>query len=225
MVSKRYFLQTRLRNLHNSYLLLSLFLSQPSLVLANRFVSFVILPTSSSLQSLHRSGSRQKHQFRRFHQPYVCQLTKIFSYASDEVNCGEIKRFLRKYGFGSRLVTISNADLSQRPILAEMYAEGSWNICLILQWVPPSSSSSMGDGKPPLLEVLVKNDDGQFKDKKVIDIGEPVQMNDSPYQNSCNLIFSIVIHATPNIKARSPRFGTILTTCHQHRDQMNRKIV
>jgi hypothetical protein len=61
-------------------------------------------------------------------------------------------------------------------MIAEIYAEGIMNICLIIRWVPPSSSTSTDAEKPPLLEVFVMNDDGMFKDRKVIDIGEPVFM-------------------------------------------------
>jgi hypothetical protein len=137
--------------------------------------------TSSLCFICNRQGqSGQKQQARcirsrqlEFHQSSAADFTKLLSSASD---CGEITHVLRKYGFGNRLVTLTNTDLSQRPMIAEIYAEGIMNICLIIRWVPPSSSTSTDAEKPPLLEVFVMNDDGMFKDRKVIDIGEPVFM-------------------------------------------------
>jgi hypothetical protein len=163
-------------------MLMSLSLTQPSSVMARRrYVSFVNSPSKCSWQKFSRQGqSGQKQQARcirsrqlEFHQSSATDFTKLLSSSSD---CGEIIHVLRKYGFGNRLVTLTNTDLSQRPMIAEIYAEGSMNICLIIRWVPPSSSTSTDAEKPPLLEVFVMNDDGMFKDRKVIDIGEPVFM-------------------------------------------------
>lgn len=99
----------------------------------------------------------------------------LFTSASSDVDRGdadELARTLRRYGFGGRLVTLTNADLSRRPILAEMYEGGGWKMCLVLGIKPPSSSSPNGNVKPPLLDVLPMNSDGVFEHRKVIDIGK-----------------------------------------------------
>jgi hypothetical protein len=169
------------------YLLISLLLLPPSSVLALRHVTFVNSPSKSSSSSLrrvyrHEQSCRKRLQKLGFIQSSVIKFNtstqrKISFSPSDDINgWSEIINILRKYGFGNRLVTLTNTDLSQRPILAEIYAESRMNICLLIRWVLPSASSLCGYDKPPLLEVLVRGDDGMFKDKKVIDIGEDVHL-------------------------------------------------
>ena len=159
------------------YLLISLLLSQPPLLLANRSVaSFVYSPSNSSLQR-RRETSCQKHQssykmITRFVPIRLCS-----SSSNDITYCDEIIHVLRKYGFGTRLCTLTNADLSKQPILAEIYAESSLNICLIIRLVHSVSHSIDGSDKPPLIEVLVMNDECLFRDKMVIDIGECVPLS------------------------------------------------
>ena len=97
------------------------------------------------------------------------------STSTNDHNCsGELKQILQRYGLGSRLVTLTNADLSKHPIPAEMYEGGSWKLCLVVGLRSPSSSSStsIDNQKPPLLDVLAINDDGLLQDKKVLDIGQ-----------------------------------------------------
>ena len=184
MVSKRSFLPMRPRKLWYPYpyllILMSLSLAPPSSVVARRrYVSFVNSPSKWSSQSLSRHARCKTSRQIEFHQSRVIEFnhdapTKLFSSSS-----ADIIHVLRKYGFGNRLVTLNNAYLSQHPMIAEIYAEGSMNICLILRWVPPSAvSTSIEAEKPPLLEVLVMNDEGILNVRKVIDIGEPVFMGD-----------------------------------------------
>ena len=65
----------------------------------------------------------------------------------DDEDDDEIERTLRRCGFASRLVTLDDGALKRRPMIAEIYEGGGWNICLILGWRPPSSSSSEDDEK------------------------------------------------------------------------------
>lgn len=143
------------------YLLISPLLLQPSLVLAHPCVTFVNSPSNLSLRRVCRhEQSCQKYQ----------------ASSNDVDSFGEIIHVLRKYGFGNRIVTLTNTDLSQNPMLAEIYAESRMNLCLLHRWVPTSAALCIEDDKPPLLEVLVLGDDGLFKDTKVIDIGEYVHL-------------------------------------------------
>ncbi len=166
------------------HLLISLLLLPPSSVLALRCVTLVNSPSNSSLRrsSRHEESCRKRLQKLGFIHSSVIrfntstQLKIAFSPSEDINGCSEIINILRKYGFGKRLVTLTNTDLTQRSMLAEIYAERRMNICLLIRWVLPSASSFCGYDKPPLLEVLVRGDDGLFKDKKMIDIGEYVHM-------------------------------------------------
>ena len=176
MVSKISFIRIRMRP--HRYLLISLLLSQPQLLLANRSVASFV-NSNPSLRRRHEP-SCQKHQspykmIGRFEPARLC-----FSSSSDITYCDEIMHVLRKYGFGSRLCTLTNADLSKQPFLAEIYAGSRLSICLIIRLVHSLSHSIDGSEKPPLIEVLVMNDDCLFRDKMVIDIGECVSLSHIP---------------------------------------------
>ena len=107
----------------------------------------------------------------------------------DDEDDDEIERTLRRCGFASRLVTLDDGALKRRPMIAEIYEGGGWNICLILGWRPPSSSSSEDDEnvnnvRPPLLEILPMNDDGSFDgERRVIDIGQVTTLWDDYFDD------------------------------------------
>ncbi|KAL7537503.1 hypothetical protein ACHAXR_007856 [Thalassiosira sp. AJA248-18] len=151
---------------NSSLFLLVLFLS-----LGQSQSSFVPIDTSfqrrrQTVRCLHKKGKRSLIKCNRYYH------TKLCSSTSSESKCDELTRILRRYGFGSRLTTFSNDDLSKLPMPAEMYEGGDWKLCLILSLRPASSSAPNGNEKPPLLDVLAMNDDGLLKEKKVVDIGQ-----------------------------------------------------
>ena len=84
----------------------------------------------------------------------------------------QIKQILQRYGFGSRLVSLTNEDLLERPMLAEMYEGKSLKLCIVTGLKSPASQKGNENSKPPLLNVLAMNSDGLLQDEKVIDIGE-----------------------------------------------------
>lgn len=85
----------------------------------------------------------------------------------------EVVQTLKRYGFGSRVVSLTNYALSTNPIPSEIYEGGDWNLCLIVGLKPPSSKTSDdGNMKPPLLDVILMDDDGSLQERKVVDIGE-----------------------------------------------------
>ena len=72
------------------------------------------------------------------------------------------QQILRKYGFGQRIVALSN--LSEQPIPCELYENGSWKLCVIV-----GLKSATDIKKVPLLVVQVLNDEWE---EKVVDIGK-----------------------------------------------------
>ena len=160
--------------------LIALLLLQCRLGASHEIASFITVGSSSSrchqfqeACHTHYLHPRRRRETIHIHPSRIkytnsCPPLELSSSTSNEVDTAdEIQQTLRRYGFGSRIITLSNADLSQSPMLAEMYEGGNWKICLILGLKSPSS-----DEKPPLLEVLAMDDDGLLKDHKVIDIGE-----------------------------------------------------
>lgn len=115
------------------------------------------------------------------------------SSSSNEEN-GELKQSLKRYGFGSRIVTLTNTDLAENGALpAEMYEGKNLKLCLIVGLKAPSFSSPSWDEnneKPPLLEVLVMDDDGLLQEKKIVDIG-------ASYQYYLSLLIIIDFYALP----------------------------
>ena len=104
----------------------------------------------------------------------VCHASSASSLSSSAIDNGdELKKLLKKYGFGNRLVSLKNADLVECPLPAEIYEGGKWKLSLIVGLKPPSSWPLISDGieKPPLLDVLVMDDDGLLQERKVVDIG------------------------------------------------------
>lgn len=110
-------------------------------------------------------SQRLEHQLS--HTRHTTTLFASNEYGSD----GEsIQHVLKKYGFAGRLVTLHHDKLSERPMPAELYDKGTWKLCLIKGLKLPSSSKA-DEVKPPLLQVLIMNDDGLLMENKVVDIG------------------------------------------------------
>eukprot|EP00986_Skeletonema_menzelii_P016040 scaffold13318_cov137-Skeletonema_menzelii.AAC.6 len=101
------------------------------------------------------------------HQFHTSTLFASNEYGTDS---GGIQQILKKFGFAGRLVTLHHGDLSERPLPAELYNKGTWKLCLVKGLKLPSSSNA-DDAKPPLLQVLIMDDDGLFAENKVVDIG------------------------------------------------------
>ncbi len=87
-----------------------------------------------------------------------------------------IKEILKRYGFGKRLISLRTDDLQKCPIPAEMFDGGSWKLCLVVGLRTHSFSTqnpiSEAGEKPPLIEVLVMDENGMFVENKVVDLGE-----------------------------------------------------
>ena len=128
------------------------------------------------LNFLHHSEGRNAQLY--LHQSTyttTTRQTRLCSSVSTSKNeiCDDeqIKQILQRYGFGSRLVSLTNEDLLERPMLAEMYEGKSLKLCIVTG-LKPSAQKGNENRKPPLLNVLAMNSDGLLQDEKVIDIGE-----------------------------------------------------
>ena len=89
------------------------------------------------------------------------EMEESYDYANRQVK-SDTQRILKKYGFGQRLVTLSN--LSELPIPCELFENGNWKLGLIV------GLKSNNEKKSPLLEVEVMSND--VWEEKVVDVGE-----------------------------------------------------
>lgn len=110
------------------------------------------------------------------HHPSKCHSTRrrnvsAFLSSRDNYNIQTDEQILRRYGFGSRIFTLSNESLSKQPMPAELYENGKWKLCLITGLRNPTQQKT-SEVKPPLLGVLVMNDEGLLVEEKVVDIGK-----------------------------------------------------
>lgn len=128
------------------------------------------------LNFLHHSERRNAQLYLHQSTHTTIRQTRLCSSVSTSKNeiCDDeqIKQILQRYGFGSRLVSLTNEDLLERPMLAEMYEGKSLKLCIVTGLKSPASQKGNENRKPPLLNVLAMNSDGLLQDEKVIDIGE-----------------------------------------------------
>lgn len=136
-------------------------------------ISSFVAPTDASFQCHHHHHHhRRRHQMPIVNRGLTSSFPKLYAYGQNRIESqydDDITQILRRYGFGSRLTTLNNANLSTRPMPAELYEGGGWKLCLILGLRPPASG---GNEKPPLLDVLAMDGDGLFQEKKIVDIGQ-----------------------------------------------------
>jgi hypothetical protein len=131
--------------------------------------AFVLLLVAPIIDGLLYTSCRQHTLsssslfYHYHHHPTKLYGSNTHGISDDE----QLKQTLHRYGFGNRLVTLENDELLQCPMIAEMYEQGRWKVCLIIGLKSPSQND-----KPPLLNVLAMNADGLLQDEKVIDIGE-----------------------------------------------------
>ncbi|KAK1745604.1 ribonuclease domain-containing protein [Skeletonema marinoi] len=123
----------------------------------------LLVSLSAAFQfQIHSQRSRRLERTRH-------TTTPLFAF--NEYGTENIRNILKQYGFAGRLVTLNHDDLSERPLPAELYDKGTWKLCLIKGLKLPSSSKA-DVVKPPLLQVLVMDDNGLFAENKVVDIGQ-----------------------------------------------------
>jgi len=129
------------------------------------------LKTTIQLQqnTFHRSLYTKRRRYNISHRHLSTKLSLSSTSNDKDCNTDEIKQTLERYGFGSRLVSLTNTNL---PMIAEMYEGGNLKLCLITGIKSPTSTSKT-QNKPPLLTVLVMNEeDSMLQEEKVIDIGQ-----------------------------------------------------
>jgi len=115
----------------------------------------------------------------------------------DQAHNGEIQEILKQCNFDKRLITIHKSEL---PVVGELYASGSWKLCIITGFKAPNSLkdvsavslSSKEEIISPLLEVLVIDpdphcdytDDSVLMDmRSVVDIGQITTIWKYPVQD------------------------------------------
>ena len=54
----------------------------------------------------------------------------------DQAHNGEIQEILKQCNFDKRLITIHKSEL---PVVGELYASGSWKLCIITGFKAPNS--------------------------------------------------------------------------------------
>jgi len=117
--------------------------------------------------TFHRSLYTRRHRYNISHCHSSTKQSLSSTSNDNDCNTDEITQTLKRYGFRSRLVSLTNTNL---PMIAEMYEGGNLKLCLITGIKSPTSTSQ---NKPPLLNVLVmNNEDGILQEEKVIDIGQ-----------------------------------------------------
>mmetsp|Transcript_22242 Transcript_22242/g.46786 ORF Transcript_22242/g.46786 Transcript_22242/m.46786 type:complete len:991 (-) Transcript_22242:465-3437(-) len=88
----------------------------------------------------------------------------------------DLNEILKRYGFGKRLISLRNDDLEKCPIPAELFEGGNWKLCIVFGLRAPSFSTrkptSKTVEKPPLLEVLIMDENGMFTENVVVDLGQ-----------------------------------------------------
>jgi hypothetical protein len=110
----------------------------------------------------------------------------------DDEKSSTISNVLIKHGFGRRLIALTN--LSERPMPCELFANGSWRLCLIVGIKPANDEK-----KPPLLEIKVL--DGKWE-PKVVDIGEiilPLFVTVSAHEHQLSILTIFQCHPTRSI--------------------------
>ena len=131
--------------------------------------SFSLAPTS---RLVHKSCGHYLHN----KQCGACARTnlpprsKLNAYKAKEIEESSANRkgksdtqhILKKYGFGQRLVTLSN--LSELPIPCELFENGNWKLGVIV------GLKDNDKNRPPLLEVQVMSND--VWQEMVVDVGE-----------------------------------------------------
>lgn len=130
--------------------------------------------------TLHRSIYTKRRRYNISHRHLSTKLSSSITSNDKDCNTDEITQTLQRYGFGSRLVSLTNTNL---PMIAEMYEGGNLKICLITGIKSPTFTTSQN--KPPLLNVLVMND-GILQNEKVVDIGQITTL----WQDITNLPYS-----------------------------------
>jgi hypothetical protein len=128
----------------------------------------------------NNTSNRKKQQRKRpFEKKPFQQKQPYVASANDELD-----DVLQKCHFGSRLLTLSEADL---PTVAEVHADGKWQLCIITGFkvsaaaaaAAVSTDNIKSEITPPLIKVLLVNqgenyDDDTIMDKNscVVDIGQ-----------------------------------------------------
>lgn len=148
-----------------------------SLMILATLTLTLVQPSFALLVPFHTSiEGRRRHQQKEIPRRVIHPTTQTQLHSSTPTSStttssyDELPKLLKRYGFGSRLTTLNNDQLSKLPMPAEMYEGGAWKLCLV------TGLNNNGRGKLPLLDVVVMSKDGLLQETKTVDIGESVHV-------------------------------------------------